>query len=233
MHNNIAERLTSAYQQMAEITAKCQREASTAQLIAVSKTKPVADVSAAYHAGQRAFGENYVQELVEKAQYFADKTDIRWHFIGPIQSNKTRDIAAYADVVHSIERAKIAERLASQRKPSQAPLQVLIQINISGEVSKSGILPSEMLALAKVIAELPQLELIGLMAIPEPAISGDNRQAFQAMAELSAQLTDIYPKACQLSMGMSDDWQQALTFGATMIRLGTAIFGHRETTKHE
>ena len=233
MHNNIAERLTSAYQQMAEITAKCQREASTAQLIAVSKTKPVADVSAAYRAGQRAFGENYVQELVEKAQYFADKTDIRWHFIGPIQSNKTRDIAAYADVVHSIERAKIAERLASQRKPSKAPLQVLIQINISGEVSKSGILPSEMLALAKVIAELPQLELIGLMAIPEPAISGDNRQAFQAMAELSAQLTDIYPKACQLSMGMSDDWQQALTFGATMIRLGTAIFGHRETTKHE
>ena len=233
MHNNIAERLTSAYQQIAEITAKCQREASTAQLIAVSKTKPVADISEAYAAGQRAFGENYVQELVEKAQFFENKTDIRWHFIGPIQSNKTRDIAAFADVVHSIERAKIAERLAAQRKPSQPPLQVLIQINISGEASKSGVLPTEMLALAKVINDLPQLELIGLMAIPEPAVAGDNRQAFQAMVDLSKQLTTIYPQANQLSMGMSDDWQQALTFGATMIRLGTAIFGHRETTKHE
>ena len=233
MHNNIAERLTSAYQQIAEITAKCQREASTAQLIAVSKTKPVADISEAYAAGQRAFGENYVQELVEKAQFFKNRTDIRWHFIGPIQSNKTRDIAAFADVVHSIERAKIAERLAAQRKPSQAPLQVLIQINISGEASKSGVLPTEMLALAKVINDLPQLELIGLMAIPEPAVAGDNRQAFQAMVDLSKQLTTIYPQANQLSMGMSDDWQQALTFGATMIRLGTAIFGHRETTKHE
>lgn len=233
MHNNIAERLTSAYQQIAEITAKCQREASTAQLIAVSKTKPVADISEAYAAGQRAFGENYVQELVEKAQFFENKADIRWHFIGPIQSNKTRDIAAFADVVHSIERAKIAERLAAQRNPTQAPLQVLIQINISGEASKSGVLPAEMLTLAKVIADLPRLELIGLMAIPEPAVAGDNRQAFQAMAELSKQLTAIYPQANQLSMGMSDDWQQALTFGATMIRLGTAIFGHRETTKHE
>ncbi len=233
MHNNIAERLTSAYQQIAEITAKCQREASTAQLIAVSKTKPVADISEAYAAGQREFGENYVQELVEKAQFFENKADIRWHFIGPIQSNKTRDIAAFADVVHSIERAKIAERLAAQRNPTQAPLQVLIQINISGEASKSGVLPAEMLTLAKVIADLPRLELIGLMAIPEPAVAGDNRQAFQAMAELSKQLTAIYPQANQLSMGMSDDWQQALTFGATMIRLGTAIFGHRETTKHE
>lgn len=233
MHNNIAERLTSAYQQIAEITAKCQREASTAQLIAVSKTKPVADISEAYAAGQRAFGENYVQELVEKAQFFENRTDIRWHFIGPIQSNKTRDIAAFADVVHSIERAKIAQRLAAQRKPSQAPLQVLIQINISGEASKSGVLPTEMLALAKVINDLPQLELIGLMAIPEPAVAGDNRQAFQAMVDLSKQLMTIYPQANQLSMGMSDDWQQALTFGATMIRLGTAIFGHRETTKHE
>ncbi len=233
MHNNIAERLTSAYQQMAEITAKCQREASTAQLIAVSKTKPVAAISEAYTAGQRAFGENYVQELVEKAQFFQDKTDIRWHFIGPIQSNKTRDIAAYADVVHSIERAKIAERLAAQRSSNQAPLQVLIQINISGEASKSGVLPTEMLMLAKVIADLPQLELIGLMAIPEPAIAGDNSQAFQAMAELSKQLTAIYPQANQLSMGMSDDWQQALTFGATMIRLGTAIFGVRETHLYE
>lgn len=227
MHYNIAERLTSAYQQMAEITAKCQREASTAQLIAVSKTKPVAAISEAYTAGQRAFGENYVQELVEKAQFFQDKTDIRWHFIGPIQSNKTRDIAAYADVVHSIERAKIAERLAAQRSSNQAPLQVLIQINISGEASKSGVLPTEMLMLAKVIADLPQLELIGLMAIPEPAIAGDNSQAFQAMAELSKQLTAIYPQANQLSMGMSDDWQQAVLFGATMIRLGSAIFGAR------
>lgn len=233
MYNNIAERITSAYQQMAEITGKLPANPSNAQLIAVSKTKPVSAIEEAYAAGQRDFGENYVQELVEKAQYFQHLPALRWHFIGPIQSNKTRDIAAYADVVHSIDRAKIAERLAAQRKPHQAPLQVLIQINISGEASKSGVLPTEMLPLAAVIANLPQLELIGLMAIPEPAIGGDNQAAFQAMAALSQQLATIYPKATQLSMGMSDDWQQALTFGATMIRLGTAIFGHRETTQHE
>ncbi len=233
MHNNIAERLTSAYQQIAEIIAKCQREPSTAQLIAVSKTKPVADILAAYQAGHRQFGENYVQELVEKATFFKDKSDIQWHFIGPIQSNKTRDIASFASVVHSIDRLKIAERLSAQRPTHLPPLKVLIQVNISEEASKAGILSQDVLAFADELVKYPNLQLIGLMAIPEPAKDGDNHIAFSRMQQLSQQLQQRHPSACELSMGMSDDWPQALTFGATMIRLGTAIFGQREPKKHE
>ena len=225
MHNNIAERLTSAYQQIAEITAKCQREASTAQLIAVSKTKPVADISEAYAAGQRAFGENYVQELVSKATELYQLEGIEWHFIGPIQSNKTKDIALYADWVHSIERLKIAERLSAHRPLNKAPLRVLLQVNISGEESKSGINPADLPALAAEVARLPQLTLKGLMAIPEP---GKGAEAFEQMQKLSLQLQQQHPDAKELSMGMSDDWQDALRFGSTMIRLGTAIFGARE-----
>ncbi len=233
MHNNIAERLTSAYQQIAEIIAKCHRKLPTAQLIAVSKTKPVEDVLAAYLAGQRDFGENYVQELVEKATHFEDKSDICWHFIGPIQSNKTRDIAAFASVVHSIDRLKIAERLSAQRPTHLPPLKVLIQVNISQEASKAGILSEDLLAFADELVKYPNLQLIGLMAIPEPAQAGDNQVAFRQMQQLSEKLQQRYPSATELSMGMSDDWQQALTFGATMIRLGTAIFGQREPKKHE
>lgn len=224
MHNTIAERLQTAYRALAEIQPK---DSATAQLIAVSKTKPVNDIEAAYHAGQRLFGENYVQELVSKAQALAGFTDLKWHFIGPVQSNKTRDIALYADVVHSIERLKIAERLSAQRPANKTPLQVLLQVNVSREASKSGVLPEEVLPLTRQIATLPNLEFIGLMAIPAPAIDGDNQQAFAAMQQLSKAVQSEFPQAKQLSMGMSDDWQQAVLFGATMIRLGTAIFGAR------
>ena len=224
MHNTIAERLQTAYRALAEIQPN---DRATAQLIAVSKTKPVNDIREAYLAGQRQFGENYVQELATKAQELTDLTQIRWHFIGPIQSKKTRDIAVYADVVHSIDRLKIAERLSAQRPEGKAPLQVLLQVNISREDSKSGILPEDLLPLARHISNLPNIQLVGLMAIPAPAINGDNQQAFAAMQQLSATLQAEFPQADQLSMGMSDDWQQAVLFGATMIRLGSAIFGAR------
>ncbi|ALZ75039.1 YggS family pyridoxal phosphate-dependent enzyme [Rheinheimera sp. F8] len=224
MHNTIAERLQTAYRALAEIQSS---DGTTAQLIAVSKTKPVNDIREAYQAGQRQFGENYVQELATKAQELADLAQIRWHFIGPIQSNKTRDIAVYADVVHSIDRLKIAERLSAQRPAGKAPLQVLLQVNISREDSKSGIMPEDLLPLARQISNLPNIQLAGLMAIPAPAVNGDNQQAFAAMQQLSATLQAEFPAADQLSMGMSDDWQQAVLFGATMIRLGSAIFGAR------
>ncbi len=223
MTNNIAEALKSAYNAITEFQTK-QQLTQQSRLIAVSKTKPAAAVEQAFHAGQRAFGENYVQELVSKATELQQLTGIEWHFIGPIQSNKTKDIALYADWVHSIDRLKIAERLSAQRPMNKAPLQVLLQVNISGEESKSGIKPEEVLQLAKAVAKLPQLQLKGLMAIPEP---GKGAEAFEQMQKLSLQLQQQHPDAKELSMGMSDDWQQALRFGSTMIRLGTAIFGAR------
>ncbi|RVU37239.1 YggS family pyridoxal phosphate-dependent enzyme [Rheinheimera riviphila] len=233
MDNNIAERLNSAYRQLAEIKQKNPSVRADAQLIAVSKTKPISLITEAYLAGQRQFGENYVQELVDKASELAELTDLEWHFIGPIQSNKTRDIAKFAGWVHSIDRLKIAERLSAQRPAGMSALKVLIQVNISDEASKAGIAAAEVLPFAAKVAALPNLELAGLMAIPAPAVDNDNSQAFAAMQALSVQLQQLFPQARALSMGMSDDWQQALTFGATMIRLGTAIFGAREPQPHE
>ena len=229
MTNNIAEALNSAYNVITEFQTKQQLNQQS-RLIAVSKTKPAASVALAYQAGQRAFGENYVQELVSKATELQQLDGIEWHFIGPIQSNKTKDIAQYADWVHSVERLKIAERLSAQRPLDKAPLQVLLQVNISGEESKSGIKPDELLQLADAVAQLPQLQLKGLMAIPEP---GKGAQAFEQMQKLSLQLQQQHPDAKELSMGMSDDWQEALRFGSTMIRLGTAIFGAREKQTHD
>lgn len=229
MTNNIAEALNSAYNAITEFQTKQQLNQQS-RLIAVSKTKPAASVALAYQAGQRAFGENYVQELVSKATELQQLDGIEWHFIGPIQSNKTKDIAQYADWVHSVERLKIAERLSAQRPLDKAPLQVLLQVNISGEESKSGIKPDELLQLADAVAQLPQLQLKGLMAIPEP---GKGAQAFEQMQKLSLQLEQQHPDAKELSMGMSDDWQEALRFGSTMIRLGTAIFGAREKQTHD
>jgi pyridoxal phosphate enzyme (YggS family) len=223
MTDNIAEALKSAYNAIAENQKKLQLPQQT-RLIAVSKTQSSEAVRAAYQAGQQRFGENYVQELVQKATELEPLSDIEWHFIGPIQSNKTKDIARYADWVHSIDRLKIAQRLSGQRPADLAPLQVLLQVNISGEASKSGIEPADMLQLAHQVAQLPQLKLKGLMAIPEP---GKGDQAFAQMQQLSLQLQQQHPDATELSMGMSDDWQQALRFGSTMIRLGTAIFGAR------
>lgn len=227
--NNIAEQLRLAYQ---NLTQKCQQFKlcnNNVQLIAVSKTKPVTDILSAYSAGQRKFAENYPQELVEKQLLLADKTDIEWHFIGPLQSNKTNLVAQSAQWVHSIDRFKIAKRLAQQRPVALGKLKVLIQINISQEASKAGIAPQMMLELAGQIAALPQLALKGLMAIP--AVGIDDESSFKAMQQLSLQLQQHYPDATELSMGMSNDWPLALKNGATMIRLGTVIFGERAYNK--
>ncbi|BFQ93736.1 YggS family pyridoxal phosphate-dependent enzyme [Gallibacterium anatis] len=201
-------------------------------LLAVSKTKPFADILKAYHAGQRQFGENYVQEGVEKIQLAQQQNfnDITWHLIGPLQSNKTRIVAEHFDWVQTIDRVKIAERLSQQRPDHLQPLQVLIQINISDENSKSGITPQQMEELAQQIINLPKLQLRGLMAIPAPTEDINQQTAvFNQMKVLLQQLQQRFPqqKIDTLSMGMSDDMQTAIACGSTMIRIGTAIFGKR------
>ena len=226
--NNIAEQLNLAYQNLAEESKALPAAKLKPQLLAVSKTKPVSAVVAAYQAGQRQFAENYPQELAEKAAQLSSYADIIWHFIGPLQSNKTRLVAETAHWVHSIDRLKIAERLAAQRPAALGPLKVLLQVNISNEPSKAGIAAADMLQLAADVSNLPQLQLKGLMAIPAPGMS---EPAFAAMAQLSKTLQQHYPQADELSMGMSDDWPLALRYGATMIRLGTAIFGARDYDK--
>ncbi|KGQ33110.1 YggS family pyridoxal phosphate-dependent enzyme [Gallibacterium anatis] len=201
-------------------------------LLAVSKTKPFADILKAYHAGQRQFGENYVQEGVEKIQLAQQQNlnDITWHLIGPLQSNKTRIVAEHFDWVQTIDRVKIAERLSQQRPDHLQPLQVLIQINISDENSKSGITPQQMEELAQQIINLPKLQLRGLMAIPAPT-EDINQQTvvFNQMKALLQQLQQRFPqqKIDTLSMGMTDDMQTAIACGSTMVRIGTAIFGKR------
>ncbi|MDP4529644.1 YggS family pyridoxal phosphate-dependent enzyme [Alkalimonas delamerensis] len=229
----IAERLQSAYRQIAEECTKLGPSAANAQLIAVSKTKPVSDILSAYAAGQRHFGENYPQELAEKVQQLSQYTELCWHFIGPLQSNKTRLVAEAASWCHSLDRVKIAERLSAQRPTNMPALKVLLQVNISQESSKAGITPEAILPLAKTVDALPGLELKGLMTIPAPSAQQQVETAFASMQQLSKELQQHYPKATELSMGMSDDWQLALRYGATMIRLGTAIFGARNYERHE
>lgn len=201
-------------------------------LLAVSKTKPFADILTAYHAGQRQFGENYVQEGVEKIQLAQQQNlnDITWHLIGPLQSNKTRIVAEHFAWVQTIDRVKIAERLSQQRPDHLQPLQVLIQINISDENSKSGITPQQMEELAQQIINLPKLQLRGLMAIPAPTEDINQQTAvFNQMKVLLQQLQQRFPqqKIDTLSMGMTDDMQTAIACGSTMVRIGTAIFGKR------
>ena len=226
--NNIAEQLGLAYHNLNEKCSALAIAANKPLLLAVSKTKPCSAIAAAYLAGQRHFGENYPQELAEKAAALQQYRDIVWHFIGPLQSNKTKLVAEHAHWVHSIDRLKIAQRLAAQRPATLPALKVLLQINISNEASKAGIAATEMPALADEISQLGTLELKGLMAIPAP---GQSETAFAAMQALSIKLQKKYPDAVELSMGMSDDWPQALRYGATMIRLGTAIFGARDYDK--
>lgn len=214
---------------------KFGRPSQSVQLLAVSKTKPNQAILDALNAGHRQFGENYVQEGVEKIQYFQEhhsQFDIEWHFIGPIQSNKTKPIAENFDWVHSVERAKIAKRLSDQRGQDRAPLQVLIQVNTSAEESKSGVNEQEVLELAKTISELPNITLRGLMSIP--ANVQDYQQQLKAFNQLRAlfdQLKSQYSEVDTLSMGMSGDMQAAVESGSTMVRIGTAIFGARDYKK--
>lgn len=233
MMNNITEQLALAYQKLAKITKRPSAQQAPVQLIAVSKTQPATAVSTAYQAGQRQFGENYPQELATKAAALAHLPDLEWHFIGPLQSNKTRLVAEHASWVHSIDRLKIAQRLSEQRPTTLPDLKILLQINISHEAAKSGINAAQMLDLAAAVSTLPHIQLKGLMAIPAPGDQQKLAQDFAAMQQLSITLQKHYPDATELSMGMSDDWPLALSYGATMIRLGTAIFGARNYDKHE
>ena len=225
--------------ELAALAAK--REPEDIQLLAVSKTFPSRAVEEAMHAGQTAFGENYVQEGVEKIQELAKlRPWLEWHFIGPLQSNKTRDVAEHFDWVHSIDRLKIAERLSSQRGefPNLGDLQVCVQINVSAEESKSGIAFEEVEALCTSIAKLPHLVLRGLMAIPAPSDElAQQRQAFAAVRECFTGIkakhsNDVgYDFFDTLSMGMSDDMEAAIAEGSTIVRIGSAIFGKRDKIK--
>ncbi|MGR5419015.1 YggS family pyridoxal phosphate-dependent enzyme [Vibrio diabolicus] len=211
---------------------KCGRTPESVQLLAVSKTKPVEAILEAYQAGQTAFGENYVQEGVSKVQHFAEHypdNRIEWHFIGPIQSNKSRLVAEHFDWVHTIDRTKIAQRLNDQRPSELKPLQVLIQVNTSGEASKSGVTEAEVFELAELISLLPNLTLRGLMSIPANVFDYESQlHEFQKLATLKQTLEAQFPEIDTLSMGMSGDMTAAIEAGSTMVRIGTAIFGARD-----
>lgn len=207
---------------------KSQREASDILLLAVSKKRTAEDIRAAHAQGLSHFGENYLQEALPKIEGLKD-LDLVWHFIGPIQSNKTRQIAANFDWVHSVERAKIARRLSEQRPPERPPLQICLQVNISGEGSKSGVAPADLPALAAAVAELPGLRLRGLMAIPEATDDeAAQHRAFANLRSLLQELRSEHPGLDTLSMGMTGDLEAAIAEGSTLIRVGTAIFGPRE-----
>ncbi|SDA81194.1 hypothetical protein SAMN03159443_03301 [Pseudomonas sp. NFACC15-1] len=219
--DNIAQ--VSSRIRTAEQTA--QRTEGSVQLLAVSKTKPAQALREAYAAGLRDFGENYLQEALGKQVELTDLPLI-WHFIGPIQSNKTRAIAEHFDWVHSVDRLKIAQRLSEQRPAELPPLNICIQVNVSGEASKSGCTPADLPALASAINALPRLKLRGLMAIPEPTEERAAQDAaFAAVQRLQASLALPLDT---LSMGMSHDLESAIAQGATWVRIGTALFGARD-----
>lgn len=225
----IANRLKSALETIQDSASKAGRNPAEIKLLAVSKTKPNQAIREAWQAGQRMFGENYVQEGIQKIQELEALEGIQWHFIGPLQSNKTRTVAEHFDWVQTVDRAKIAERLNQQRPSSMAPLQVCIQVNISAEENKSGVTPDEVKPLANLIAELPNLTLRGIMAIPANTHSeAEQMQAFKSMQNLYLELQSDYPQVDTLSMGMSGDVDAAIQCGSTMVRIGTAIFGARE-----
>jgi pyridoxal phosphate enzyme (YggS family) len=219
-------------QVQARIGAACAayaRDPGSVNLLAVSKTCPAVSVREAFTAGLRDFGENYVQEALGKIAELDDlRSRLRWHLIGPLQSNKTRDVAANFDWVHSIDRVKLAERLSAQRPEGLPPLQVCLQVNVSGEDSKSGVAPAELPALARAVAGLPRLRLRGLMAIPEPAADFEHQRApHRALRGLLDALNAEGFGLDTLSIGMSADLEAAVAEGATWVRIGTAIFGAR------
>ena len=229
----IASRLQQVQQRIASACAAAGRSVDSVTLLAVGKTFAAGVLREAHAAGQRRFGENYVQEALAKMDALADLSPpIEWHLIGPLQSNKTRAVAERFDWVHSIDRLKLAERLSAQRPPALGPLQVCLQVNISGEESKSGLAPHEVGAVAQAVARLPHLRLRGLMAIPEP--SDDvltMRRPHRALRELLAALQGQGLTSLDtLSMGMSADLEAAIAEGSTLVRVGTAIFGERALT---
>ena len=222
--NAIADNLQAVRARISRAAQAARRDEKAVTLLAVSKTHPAAKIADAHHAGQRAFGENYVQEALEK---MTAMPDLEWHLIGPLQTNKTRVVAERFQWVQTVDREKISKRLSEQRPAGLPPLNVLIQVNASGEATKSGVPLSEAAALAKVVASLPRLRLRGLMAIPEP---GAPRERYAEVRTIYEELKAKFGFDT-LSMGMSDDLELAITEGATMVRIGTAIFGARRKEK--
>ena len=235
---SISENLQLVQHRIANSAQAAGRDPASITLLAVSKTFDVQAVLAAAQAGQRAFGENYVQEAIDKIAATRDMREhnpdlqLEWHFIGPIQSNKTRQIAEHFDWVHSVDRLKIAQRLSEQRPADMPPLQICLQVNVSGEATKSGLEPEALLELARAVVLLPNIRLRGLMAIPEP--TEDVQQQRAAFAKLRFMQNDLQAVGIQtdtLSMGMSADMDAAIAEGATIVRIGTAIFGVRDYAK--
>ena len=227
--SSIAQSLAEFRNRVTVLERRYQRPADGVRVLAVSKTKPPQAVRAAAEVGQREFGENHVQDALTKLDALAD-LDLVWHFIGPIQSNKTRVVATRFDWVHSIDRAKIARRLNEQRPGRLPPLNVCIQVNVSGEDSKSGVGPAEVHDLAHVVSNLPRLKLRGLMTLPRPCDDLDSqRRPFAELRRLLEALNTEGFALDTLSMGMTNDMEAAIAEGATIIRIGTAIFGARET----
>jgi pyridoxal phosphate enzyme (YggS family) len=229
----IAARLQAVKERIACVARAAGRLPQDVTLVAVSKTFPPAAIAEAHAAGQRDFGENYVQEGLEKLKALSGLEAI-WHFIGPIQSNKTRLIAENFSWAHGVDREKIAVRLSEARPAHLPPLQICIQVNVSGEQSKSGVQPGEALELAQAISVLPRLQLRGLMAIPEPTADERLRHdRFRALRELRGEIVRAGVALDTLSMGMSEDMDAAIAEGATLVRIGTAIFGERPPLRRE
>lgn len=226
----ISNALQAVHDRIARAAAQCGRDPQTIRLLAVSKTFGPDVIRAAHACGQRAFGESYAQEAVNKIEALRD-LDLEWHFIGPIQSNKTRLLAENFAWVHSVDREKIAHRLSEQRPNGMPPLNVCLQVNVSGEESKGGVAPADVAALARAVLGLPKINLRGLMAIPEPTDDAVLQRArFRQVRELQDRLVAHGLALDTLSMGMSGDMEAAIAEGATIVRVGSAIFGERTRT---
>ncbi len=225
----IAENIQEVRQRIAAACALARRPLESVTLLAVAKTFPADAVRAAFDAGERSFGENYVQEALDKITALADlRGPLQWHLIGPLQSNKTRVVAESFDWVHTVDRLKIAQRLSEQRPAGLPPLQLCLQVNISGEASKSGLATDEVLDVARSVAALPRVRLRGLMAVPAPASDpAAQRLPHARLRELLARLQRDGLDVDTLSMGMTADLEAAIAEGATIVRVGTAIFGER------
>jgi len=223
---SIHDNLQAVRQRIERAAAAAGRDPGSVMLLAVSKTHPAGLVGEALAAGQRAFGENYVQEALEKMDALAG-SGIEWHLVGPLQSNKTKIVAARFDWVHTIEKERIARRLSEQRPRELAPLNVLVQVNVSGEASKSGAAPAEVAGLSLAVSKMPFLKLRGLMAIPEP---GADIGRYRELKNLYDKLRKEFDLDT-LSIGMSDDMEAAIAEGSTLVRIGTAIFGARRNVR--
>lgn len=224
--STIADRLAQVQQRISQAAATAARDPNSIRLLAVSKTRPVADLEAALAAGQTAFGESYLQEALPKIAAIGERAE--WHFIGPIQSNKTGLIASHFAWVHSVDRLKIAQRLSEQRPAGLPPLNICLQVNTSAEITKKGVSPDQIPNLAEAVGHLPHLRLRGLMTIPAPVTDpAQQRRPFAQLRGLLEQLNATGLALDTLSMGMSNDLEAAIAEGATVVRIGTAIFGPR------